>query len=141
MDAKINGSYQHVGQPAFDGYLTAQLDRAIAIASARHAAVVLLTAAYTHRSDRPDGGLYDEDLPSHVDAWNALLRQEAARHPGTVTVLDLNRLVCPTGRYTATLDGIAMRSDGLHYTPAAVQRVIAPWLLPRLEALATTGRP
>ena len=56
-------------------------------------------------------------------------------------MLDLNRLVCPTGRYTPTINGVPMRSDGLHYTPAAVQRVIAPWLLPRLDALATTGKP
>jgi hypothetical protein len=29
-----------------------------------------------------------------------------------------------------------VRSAGLHYTPAAAQKIIAPWLLPRLAAIA-----
>lgn len=40
------------------------------------------------------------------------------------------------GRFAWRIDGLTVRSDGLHYTPAAVQRVIAPWLLPRLAAIA-----
>jgi peptidoglycan/LPS O-acetylase OafA/YrhL len=135
MDANLDGSYQHVGQPAFDAYLTGQLDRAVGIAGGRGARVVLLTAAYTRRAERPDGGLYPEDQQARVDAWNALLRQETARHPGTVSVLDLNRLVCPGGTFTWDVDGIQVRSDGLHFTPAGVQQVIAPWLLPRLAQL------
>jgi hypothetical protein len=141
MDARYDGSYQHVGQPGFDTYLLGQLDEAVGIADAHGARVVLLTAAYTHRSERPDGGLYGEDQPARVDAWNAVLRREAARHPGTVTVLDLGHLVCPNGSFTWSVDGVRVRSDGLHFTPAGVQRVIAPWLLPRLAAIAQTGAP
>jgi hypothetical protein len=29
-----------------------------------------------------------------------------------------------------------VRSDGLHYTPAGVQKIIAPWLLPKLATIA-----
>ncbi|BFU44794.1 acyltransferase family protein [Krasilnikovia sp. MM14-A1004] len=137
MDRRYQGRYQHVGEPAYDTYLTAQLDAAVAIAASRGAAVVLLTAAYTHRAERPDGGLYPEDQPQRVDAWNRLLGAEAARHPGTVTVLDLAPLVCPDGRFTRDIGGMRVRSDGLHYTPYAVQSIIAPWLLPRLAAIAT----
>jgi hypothetical protein len=99
---------------------------------------VLLTAPYTHRSERPDGGLYPEDDPTRVDAWNALLRAEAAKHPDTVTVLDLNRVICPDGTFTWTINGMRVRSDGLHFTPAAVQKLIAPWLLPQLARLAAS---
>lgn len=141
MDARLDGTYQHIGQPAFDGYLTGQLDQAIRIAGSRGARVVLLTAAYTHRSERPDGGLYDEDQPARVDAWNALLRAEVAKHPDGITLLDLNRLVCPDGTFTWDVDGIRIRSDGLHFTPAGVQRIIAPWLLPKLATIAATGSP
>src|SRR4051794_19201353 len=38
-----------------------------------------VTAACTHRAERPDGGLYPEDQPARVDAWNALLRTEQAK--------------------------------------------------------------
>ncbi|UQU67876.1 acyltransferase [Couchioplanes caeruleus] len=136
MDRRYQGRYQHVGDPAYDGYLTAQLEKAIGIAGSRGAAVVLLTAAYTRRAERPDGSLYPEDQPSRVDAWNGLLRAAAARHPGRVTVLDLNAVVCPDGRFTWRVHGLRIRSDGLHYTPSGVQRIIAPWLLPRLAAVA-----
>jgi lysophospholipase L1-like esterase len=139
MDARLGGTYQHVGQPQFDAYLMKQLDQAVSIASSRGAHVVLLTGAYTHRSERPDGSLYDEDKPARVDAWNALLRQEVARHPGTTTVLDLGRLVCPNGTFTWNVGGVPVRSDGLHFTPAGVQQIIAPWLLPKLANIAATG--
>ena len=142
MDRMYQGSYQHVGDPGYDSYLLAQLDKAVSIAGSRGAAVVLLTAAYTHRAERPDGSLYGEDQPARVDAWNALVRQEAARHPGKVTVLDLNPVVCPQGKFTWSIGGLRIRSDGLHYTPAGVQQIIAPWLLPKLAAIANgTYRP
>jgi peptidoglycan/LPS O-acetylase OafA/YrhL len=136
MDRQYQGLYQHVGDPAYDQYLTGRLEQAITIAGSRGAAVVLLTAAYTHRAEKPDGSLYPEDQPARVDAWNNLLRAEAARHRDTVTLLDLNPVVCPDGKFTWKVAGLRIRSDGLHYTPAGVQRIIAPWLLPRLAAVA-----
>ncbi|HKD97404.1 MAG TPA: acyltransferase family protein [Micromonosporaceae bacterium] len=136
MDRKLDGTYQHVGDPAYDAYLLAQLDRAVTIVGSHGAAVVLLTAAYTHRAEKPDGSLYDEDLPARVDAWNQLVREEQAKHPKQVTILDLNKVVCPDGKFTWSLDGFRIRSDGLHYTPAGVQRIIAPWLLPKLAQIA-----
>jgi peptidoglycan/LPS O-acetylase OafA/YrhL len=142
MDRKYQGRYQHVGDPEYDKYLRTQLREAIRIAGSDGAAVVLLTAAYTHRSEKPDGSLYPEDRPERVDAWNDLLRAEAADHPGKVTVLDLNPVVCPDGEFTWDVDDLRIRSDGLHYTTAGVQKVIAPWLLPKLAAIATgTYRP
>jgi hypothetical protein len=141
MDRKLNGGYQHVGQAPFDAYLTGQLDQAVAVAGARGARVVLLTAPYTHRTEKPGGGLYPEDQPARVDAWNALLRAEAAAHPKTVTVLDLAAVACPGGTFTWSVKGVRIRSDGLHFTPAGVQRVIAPWLLPLLAGVATTAGP
>jgi peptidoglycan/LPS O-acetylase OafA/YrhL len=141
MDRMLGGVYQHVGQPAYDAYLRSELALAVSIAGRRGAHVLLLTAPYTRRSERPDGGLYDEDRPERVDAWNRLLRAYAAENPERVTILDLNRQVCPNGRYTSSIDGLQVRADGLHFTPAGVRRVIAPWLLPRLWSLATTGSP
>jgi hypothetical protein len=45
-------------------------------------------------------------------------------------------VTCPGGQFTWTVSGVRIRSDGLHFTPAGVQRIIAPWLLPRLADLA-----
>jgi hypothetical protein len=53
-------------------------------------------------------------------------------------VLDLPKVVCPGGTFTWTVSGVRVRSDGLHFTPAGVQRIVAPWLLPQLTRLATS---
>jgi hypothetical protein len=136
MDRRLGADYRHVGQPDYDAYLTSELNLAVDIASSRGARVVLLTAPYTRRAERPDGGLYDEDQPERVDAWNRLLWTMAnnRRH---VTVLDLNRRVCPDGEFTWDIDGLPIRTDGLHFTEVGVQQWIAPWLLPQLAEIAT----
>ncbi|MFI7602094.1 acyltransferase family protein [Actinoplanes sp. NPDC049681] len=137
MDRRLDGRYQHVGQPAYDAYLRKELDLAIGIVTARGALPVLLTAPYTRRAERPDGGLWPEDQPQRVDAWNALLRDAGKRH-GAV-VIDLNRRVCPDGEFTWRAGGVRIRSDGLHFTPEGVRAYLAPWLLPQLARLAVGG--
>ena len=135
VDRVHNGHWEHVGQSDYDQYLLHQLTEAIKLVSADGANVVLLTAPYNERGEKPDGSLYDGDYPSRVDAWNGLLRQVAAHYPGHVSVLDLGKKVCPNGKFTWTDAGIQVRSDGTHFTPAGVQW-LAPWLLPRLAAQA-----
>jgi peptidoglycan/LPS O-acetylase OafA/YrhL len=137
MDRKLDGRYRHVGQPDYDAYLRKELDLAIGIVTAQGALPVLLTAPYTRRAERPDGGLWPEDQPQRADSWNALLRAAAERH-GAV-VIDLNRRVCPDGEFTWRAGGVRIRSDGLHFTPEGVRRYIAPWLLPQLARLAVRG--
>jgi hypothetical protein len=137
MDRKLDGRYQHVGQPDYDAYLRKELDVAIDIVTERGALPVILTAPYTRRAERPDGGLWPEDQPQRVDAWNALLREAAERH--AAVVIDLNRRVCPDGEFGWRAGGVRIRSDGLHFTPIGVRRHIAPWLLPQLARLAVQG--
>jgi hypothetical protein len=138
MDRRLHGRYQHVGEPDYDAYLTGELQLAITIAASHGARVALLTAPYTQRKLRRDGGLFAEDRPERVDAWNRLLVTVAARHHAHPVVLDLGRVVCPQGRFTWAVGGVRVRSDGLHFTPRGVSKVIAPWLAPRLLRLATT---
>jgi hypothetical protein len=107
----------------------------IGITASKGARVVLLKATYTHRAERPDGGLWPEDTPQRVDAWNTLL----ATHPKHPTILNLTEVVCPGGTFTWTVNGLKIRSDGLHFTPDGVKQIIAPWLLPQLKQLATTA--
>jgi lysophospholipase L1-like esterase len=46
-------------------------------------------------------------------------------------VVDLGGRLSPDGRFTMEIDGVTVRSDGVHLTPAGVQW-LAPWLLPQL---------
>jgi hypothetical protein len=139
MDRRLGGEYQHVGQRRFDAYLARELELALSIVGARGAHTVLLTAPYTRRAERLDGGLYPEDQPARVDAWNRLLRRVAEEHAETVTVIDLNRRVCPEGEFTWEIDDLRIRSDGLHFTEEGVQEWIAPWLMPQLLRIAVNG--
>jgi peptidoglycan/LPS O-acetylase OafA/YrhL len=127
VDRVNEGHWTHVGDPAFDGYLSGELRRAVDILGAAGARVVVTTAPYNRRGEQPDGSLYPEDEPDRVDAWNALLRRVVGQRKNA-SVLDLNGKLCPDGYYTNKVDGIKMRMDGLHPTPDAVK-----WLTPWLE--------
>jgi peptidoglycan/LPS O-acetylase OafA/YrhL len=137
MDAQLEGRWTHLGGPAFDAYLMSELGRAVSVAGAGGARVVLATEPYNRRHERLDGSLYPEDRPGRVTHWNALLREFAAAHPG-VKVLEFGKRVCPDGRFTWTAGGVRIRTDGLHLAPEGVGTWIAPWLFPRLLAAAPT---
>jgi hypothetical protein len=134
VDRVVDGRWAHVGEPAFDAMLSAQLDHAIAAASSKGARVLLLTAPYYAGVERPDGGTWPEDDPARVDRFNSLLRAAAGRAPGDVRVLDLGALADPEGRYTPVLDGTtARRADGVHFTQAGAD-LLAPTVLNALAS-------
>lgn len=127
IDRVNEGRWTHIGDPAFDSYLTAELQRALDILGSTGARVVVATAPYSRRGEKPDGSLYPEDQPERVDRWNGLLRRTVRDRPN-IAVLDLNKKLAPDGVYTAKVDGIPVRSDGVHLTPEGVK-----WLTPWLE--------
>jgi lysophospholipase L1-like esterase len=127
VDRVNEGRWTHIGNPTFDGYLAAELGRALAVLGATGARVVVATVPYSRYGEKPDGSLHPEDQPDRVNRWNALLRRVVAGQPA-VKLLDLNKKLCPGGVYTAKVDGIKVRSDGVHLTPEGVA-----WLTPWLE--------
>ena len=130
MDRLYQGQWQHLGDPAFDRHLAVLLGNAITLLGSTGARVVVATEPYNRGGELPNGSLYPEDNPSRVTAWNRLLRGVVAAHPGT-QVLNLNRKLCPKGTFTWTVDGIQVRSDGVHLTQQGVQW-LAPWLVRQL---------
>ena len=127
VDRVNEGKWTHIGEPTFDGYLNAELERALNIASSTGVRVVVATVPYSRGGEKPDGRLYPEDQPDRVNLWNTMLRNTVNHHPN-VQILDLNKKLCPDGVYTAKVDGIKVRSDGVHLTPEGVK-----WLTPWLE--------
>jgi peptidoglycan/LPS O-acetylase OafA/YrhL len=127
VDRVNEGRWTHIGDPAFDAYLTGELGRAVDILSSSGAPLTVANLPYSRRGERPDGSLYPEDQPERVDQWNTLLRRTIGQHAG-VGMLDLNKKLCPEGVYTAKVDGIQVRSDGVHLTAEGVK-----WLTPWLE--------
>jgi hypothetical protein len=130
-DHLLNGHWVHIGEPTWDGHLTADLQSAITILHSFGAKVVLFTMPYVDPSDRqPNGQPWSENAPARVRAYNALVRQVAASHPGVVSVLDLNHMLNPSGVYTASVSGVDVRStDGIHVSldgGELLQRQILP---------------
>ena len=135
VDRWYQGRWQHLGDPAFDAYETAQLDRAVAILSSQGARVALFTAPYFHTGEQPDGDPWPQDDTARVDRLNQLIDQVAARHPGTVTVIPLHAFLDPGGRFTWSIGGKVVRQgDGVHTTLAG-GTYLAPRVLPLLAAL------
>lgn len=135
-----DGTWVHLGEPAWDAVMSRKLDQAVRLLAGRGAKVVLFTYPYV---DPPtvqlDGNPWPENRPARVDAWNRLLRTVAARFPGTVTVVDLHHLFDPHGHFAAVVDGVRVRwSDGIHVTTAGGE-----WLqsrvLPEVARLGLEG--
>jgi peptidoglycan/LPS O-acetylase OafA/YrhL len=127
VDRVNEGQWTHIGDPTFDAYLNGELERALNIVGSTGVRVVVATVPYSRGGERPDGRPYPEDQPERVNLWNTMLRNTVSHHRG-VSILDLNKKLCPDGVYTAKIDGIKVRSDGVHLTPEGVK-----WLTPWLE--------
>jgi peptidoglycan/LPS O-acetylase OafA/YrhL len=127
VDRVNEGRWTHIGDPSFDGYLTQELQRAMTVLGSTGARLVVATVPYSRRGEKPNGSLWPEDQPERVDQWNTMLHGVIAQHPN-IGVLDLKEKLCPGGVYTAKVDGVQVRSDGVHLTPEGVE-----WLTPWLE--------
>ncbi len=137
----LGGRWQNIGQPRFDGYLTARLSMAAQVLGARGARVVFLTSPYYDGGAQPSGAPWPEDVPVRVHLDNATLRQVAATasgsssDPGGVYVFDLNSLVSPGGRYASAVGSTNVRcADGVHFS-ASGGIYVGLRLVPDLVAL------
>jgi lysophospholipase L1-like esterase len=131
MNRHYDGKWTHIGQPAFDAYLTSLIQQAIDILGSTGARVIITSEPYNRRGEQPDGSLYPEDDPARVDRWNALVKQVLAHEP-EVRMLDLNKKLAPAGAFTWNVDGVEVRSDGVHISESGV-RWLAPWFTGELR--------
>ena len=128
MDRVHDGTWTQLGQPAFDAYIESELERMVSVLGAGNAIVAVTTAPYFLRGERPDGGRWPEDDPARVDRFNAILRRVVDRHRERVALLDLNAQTSRGGVYTAVIDGVSLRFDGVHFSPQG-STWLAPWLI------------
>lgn len=127
VDRMWRGQWTHIGDPDFDQYLVGELKRALDILQSTGARIVVTTEPFNRHGERADGSLYPEDQPSRVKRWNSMLRDVVAGRKG-VDVLDLNKKLGPNGNYTAKINGVLVRGDGVHPTANAVTWM-TPWLV------------
>jgi hypothetical protein len=75
--------------------------------------------------------------PRRIAAVNDAARAAAAEVDFPVKIIDLNPLLCADG-YTEKLDGVQLRSDGLHFTVEGAA-IVWRYLAPILTGMAATG--
>jgi peptidoglycan/LPS O-acetylase OafA/YrhL len=115
-DQVIDGRDMHIGEPAYDAILKADLEQAVAVASSTGAYVMLLTTPCEDSGEQPDGQPWPEDSSARRLDYDHILGQVAAAHPGTVEVYDFGADVCPGGNFESTIDGVRIRlGDGVHF--------------------------
>ena len=139
VDRMWNGKWHAIGEPEYDAHLSAQIDKAIAIASSRGAKVALLDMPCFNARELSDGSTPVEDSAGRINEWNGLLAQAALRHPGTVRVFNLDPLLCPNGKFTwkDSAGRDMRRDDGVHFTEAGGQDV-GNYVLPKIVAWVRT---
>ena len=136
LDRLFDGHWTHVGEPAFDRHLVAELGQVIDIGSAHGAKVALLTLPYiAQTTEQPDGSPWDMNLPSRTNAYNADVRRAVADHPRQATVIDLNKLLDPQGHYTSYLHGVRVRTFDDEHISTAGGQLLRGALLPLLVDL------
>jgi peptidoglycan/LPS O-acetylase OafA/YrhL len=140
-DHLYQGHWVHVGEPAWDRHLLAELNQAVDIFSAHGARVVLFTMPYVDPStEAANGTPFPENDPSRVRAFNRLLAAVAASRKNVVTLIDLNKMIDPNGHYQAVIDGVTVRnSDGIHLTKVGGEW-LQPSILPTIAALGLAVR-
>ena len=142
-DRFYEGRWRSPEDPVMRREMERLLEEAVAVVTSHGAHVVFSTVLYADPDVVGENGLPDPmNDPRRVNAYNGIVRQVAAHDPRTVSVLDLNKLLCPQGHFTLMLDGIEVRDpDGIHPSPAGgayIRPVALPLLqrsgLPHLEA-------
>jgi hypothetical protein len=132
MDRVHDGRWTNLFDPAFAAYVDSEIDSALALATSGGARAVIFTTPYYRRGTTPTGGLFPEDDPARVDTINGIIRAVAQRRG--VPVVDVGGWLSPDGKYTAEVDGVKVRSDGVHLTRQTGD-LLAPWLFPQLQAI------
>jgi peptidoglycan/LPS O-acetylase OafA/YrhL len=134
VNREYQGQWTNILSPVFASYVKQQLNQASNLVTATGSRMVFLTAPCTSEGEQPDGAPWPEDSPQRIAAYNQLVREVAAEHPTTDSVVDLYAATCPGGRYATTIHGITIRrTDGVHFTIAGGQ-YLAPKVMPAIVA-------
>ena len=135
LDREYQGSWTNILHPAYAAYVKSQLEQASKLVTGAGVHMVFLTAPCADEGEQPDGAPWPEDNPARLAVYNKLVREVAAAHPTTDSVVDLFGAACPGGKYAGTVEGVVVRtpSDGVHFTVAGGQ-YLAPKIMPAIVA-------
>jgi len=122
----INSVWTHPCETAFDTAYRIKLQSAVELLSSTGAVVLLPTMAYSLMKN-------DNNYVFHrrLDCLNEIFRNVSALNRG-VNIVELGGFVCPSHYCRTKIDGITLRSDGLHYSNDGA-KLIYGWLVNELN--------
>ncbi|HZP27630.1 MAG TPA: SGNH hydrolase domain-containing protein, partial [Acidimicrobiia bacterium] len=135
FDRRVDGRVYPFDSPSGQQLAMGELQQAVDILGKNGAHVVFLTAPY-YVMGWPQQIVVNRSQynPAWIDRWNGFLHDLAAANPGKVSVVDLNRVLDPAGRWTDTVDGVTVRiSDRMHLSPAGAD-LAAQSIMPQILA-------
>ncbi|MEX2255400.1 MAG: acyltransferase family protein [Acidimicrobiia bacterium] len=126
-DRIVDGTLYKFGTKRGDAALLEKFEESYAHITKDGAQLLLVTN--TPRAEHSDTQVRNAAEDHRAEHLNDLYRQFAARHPDTVSVVDLASIVCPSGPPCPEyVDGIRLRPrDGGHYEGDGPE-----WVAPRL---------
>ena len=134
FDRRRDGRLIEVGSPEFEVHLEEQLEMAVSLLGGESRPVFLLTVpCYNARLTGARAKWKDRNDSARRAAVNAVLRKFAEEHSHSVELLGLRELVCPSGKYQPSLNGVELHRDGVHYSAEGTE-LIWEWLGPFLES-------
>jgi peptidoglycan/LPS O-acetylase OafA/YrhL len=123
-----------VGSRAYADYLTARMEEALAGFGDTARVVIPNVPCYGQRRFVYAGQdiAADRNDPERGEAVNDIIEDFARAHRDRVSVVDARSWLCPDGDFVEEKDGVVLRDDGVHYSPAGAPRFWA-WLMPQIE--------
>ena len=132
--AEYQGGWTDDLSPAYAAYVKAQLEEASKLVTATGARMVFLTAPCTGRGGAAGRGAVARGQPGAPGGVQQAGTRGGGGAPQTDSVVDLDAAACPGGKFSSTVDGVAIRrTDGIHFTNAGGV-VLAPELMPPIVA-------
>ncbi len=115
-DVLWRGRWTNITRPGFARDVRRQLELAVGVASSRGAHVDLLTAPCYSTGATTSTGPGPADSPRRLRIYNHIVREVVASEPSRASLVNLDGLVCPGGRYHQRIDGVTVRApDGVHF--------------------------
>ena len=133
FDHVVDGKTLKVGSPEYASYLTSRLNLGLSKLGSTKV-VIPNVPCYAQPSYVVNGQNMapNRNDPARAAAVNKILDDFAAQHPQQVHIFDVASTLCPDGTPTLKVDGVQVRSDGVHYTIDGA-RLFWSWIMPTLE--------
>jgi len=139
-DHAQNGRWVNILNPEFSRLERQEIQASVTALKPSGATIVLTTAPYYHQPEQLDGSPWPEDDPARVRTYNRIVEEIAAANAPQVKVLDINKILDPTGVFAPTFQGAPyFMDDGIHLNSTGAT-LLSKQIIPQLSEWAQQSR-